>query len=114
MNYVCIEEGQVVSVLNYKPNIPKSMTIVEITDSDYTVLTSGEGGYDVKLNKVIKYKHTEVKNREVSNKARAFLASTDWKILRHIREKQLKIPTSLTEQEYNKLEKERQKKADLI
>ena len=114
MNYVCIEEGRVCSVLNYKPNVPKSTIIREITDSDYVTLTTGQGMYDVKAGVVVKDSPKTVENKETSDSARTFLTSTDWKVLRHIREKQLKIPTSLSDQEYNNLEKERQARANLI
>ena len=40
-----------------------------------------------------------------------FLSSTDWKILRHIREKQLGISTTLSEKQYTELETLRQEAA---
>ena len=46
--------------------------------------------------------------------ARQFLADTDWKVIRHIRQKALKIETSLTDEEYLALEAERQQKAASI
>jgi hypothetical protein len=46
--------------------------------------------------------------------ARQFLTDTDWKIIRHIRQKALEIETSLTEEEYIALETERQQKAESI
>lgn len=43
-----------------------------------------------------------------SENAIAFLNSSDWKVLRHIRQKALEIPTSLSDEEYLALEEARQ------
>ncbi len=43
-----------------------------------------------------------------SNKSQAYLNSTDWMILRHMRQLTLGIATSLSDSEYLKLEKSRQ------
>jgi hypothetical protein len=39
---------------------------------------------------------------------REFLNSTDWKVLRHIRQKALNITTSLSDVEYTQLEQQRE------
>ena len=44
----------------------------------------------------------------------AFLYGSDFKVLRHLREKMLGIPTSMTDEEYHDLEVERQAKAKSI
>lgn len=44
----------------------------------------------------------------------AFLVETDWKILRHLREQHLAVTTSMTQQEFDDLEDERQTKAKAI
>lgn len=49
-----------------------------------------------------------------NNEVRAFLAETDWKVLRHIRQKALGQETTLTEEEYLALEAEREAKASLV
>ena len=43
-----------------------------------------------------------------------FLTETDWKILRHLREQHLAVTTSITQQEFDDLEQERQDKAKAI
>jgi hypothetical protein len=43
----------------------------------------------------------------VNSEAQAFLNASDWKILRHLREQALGIPTSLSSSEYLALEQER-------
>jgi hypothetical protein len=43
-----------------------------------------------------------------------FLKTTDWKVLRHIRQKSLGIPTSLTESQYLDLERLRDAAASRI
>ena len=45
---------------------------------------------------------------------REFLNSTDWKIMRHIRQKALNVATSLTDVEYLELEQQRQAAAARI
>ena len=45
---------------------------------------------------------------------REFLNSTDWKIMRHIRQKALNVATSLTDAEYLELEQQRQAAAARI
>ena len=47
-------------------------------------------------------------------KRKAFLASTDWKVLRHIRQQALGQPTSLTHQQYIELETARAEAASNI
>ena len=63
---------------------------------------------------VVKYPSKLIKDAEKSKKAKAFLSSTDWKVLRHIRETQLGIQTTLSTKEYVALEKERHKQAKLV
>ena len=87
MNYVCIENNLVVSVLNYQPNVPSSVTVVEITDAQ----ADGANGQE-----------------------REFLNSTDWKVLRHLRQKALNITTSLSDAEYIQLEQQREAAAARI
>jgi hypothetical protein len=49
----------------------------------------------------------QVEQAAVNAEAQAFLSSTDWKIMRHLREQALGIPTSLNSSEYLALEQER-------
>lgn len=51
---------------------------------------------------------TQELNQKALNKtSQDLLDSTDWKVLRHLREKSLQIPTSLTEAQYVALEQAR-------
>ena len=45
---------------------------------------------------------------------REFLNSTDWKILRHMRQQALNVPTTLTDAQYLELEQQRQAAAARI
>lgn len=55
-----------------------------------------------------------VAQEAINAEALDYLASTDWKVLRHIRQKALGVPTSLSEEAYLELEGERSVKAALI
>jgi hypothetical protein len=117
MYYICIENNEVVSVLNYVPNVPKSIEVVEISDSDHEKIQKETHFFNVETKciqevskEVLDQKAEYVKNGEF----RDFLCESDWKILRHIREKALGLETSLTEEEYLELEQARQQAADRI
>jgi hypothetical protein len=57
----------------------------------------------------------EQKERDVLNAVeREFLNSTDWKVMRHLRQKALGEPTSLTEEQYLELEQQRSDAASRI
>ena len=49
----------------------------------------------------------EVNQRKINFEARLYLAETDYKVLRHIREKALGLTTTLSEAEYLELEQSR-------
>ena len=49
----------------------------------------------------------QVAQEEINRQAKAFLAESDWKILRHIRQKALQQATTLTEEQYLALEQQR-------
>ena len=70
--------------------------------------------YDADKRAVVKHPAKLIKDEEKSKKALGYLQSTDWKVLRHIRETQLEIETTLTVAEYVALEKERHKQAKLV
>jgi hypothetical protein len=104
MHYVCIENNKIVSILNYEPNVPNSVSLVQITDAEHLQLQA-ETHYSV-----ITQKQQELQNIIEKD----FLSSTDWKVLRHIRQTALGIATSLTEEEYLALERQRQAAAQRI
>ena len=120
MNYVCIEDSKIIGIFNYRPGVPDSVTVVEITDEEAKQIN--EKTHFLDLDNVVKPRPQEdldeesaVKQLELDNaEKRAFLSSTDWKVMRHIRQLALGIPTTLTEDEYVALEQERQETANSI
>ena len=121
MYYLCIENNTVGSILNYKPNVPDTVEVVEVTDEEYNLIRDDTHRFDITTKKVVPHESTYIEAKAVkiekdqSNAVhRQLLNSTDWKILRHIRQKALDLSTSLTEQEYIALENQRQAAASSI
>jgi uncharacterized protein (UPF0276 family) len=117
MYYVCIENNLIISILNYEPASPSSVNVVEITDDDYDKISKQTHYFNIDTNKVeahhasvFEQKENELKNAE----HREFLNNTDWKVLRHIREKALGITTTLSEEQYLDLENKRKIAAESI
>ena len=110
MHYVCIENELVVSILNYQPSVPDSVEVVEITDDEYQRLSEHTHYFSTESKSVVQYpaEVTSQKEQEVKNAVhREFLSSSDWKVLRHIRETALGITPSLSQEEYLALEQQR-------
>lgn len=117
MHYVCIENNIVVSILNYAPNVPTSVSVVEISNEQADQLVAQTHYFDVpsRTVKPVAASVTEQKARDAANAIeREFLNSTDWKVMRHIRQKALNIPTSLSDAQYIELEQQRQAAAARI
>ena len=117
MYYVCIEDKLIVSILNYKPAVPSSVTVVEILDNDYEKISNQTHYFNIKTNQIEEYPSSvfEQKENELKNaEHREFLNNTDWKVLRHIREKALEITTTLSEEQYLDLENKRKIAAESI
>jgi hypothetical protein len=117
MHYVCIENNLVVSVLSYEPNVPSSVSVVEISDAQATQIAAQTHYFDVSSRSVSAVAAGVTAQRVVdvaNGQDREFLNSTDWKVLRHIRQKALNITTSLTDAEYLQLEQQRQAAAARI
>ena len=122
MYYVCIENNQFVGSFNYEPNVPAEVEVIEITDQDYINITELKTYYfDIATKTVKAYArdHIDQLAREkaqesINTENREFLNSTDWKVLRHIRQKALGIPTSLSEEAYLALEQQRTQAAARI
>jgi len=117
MFYVCIENNEVISVLNYEPSVPETVKIVRITDIEHKKISDQLATFDISTLKVVDLPKTILDSRETEKKnavEREFLNSTDWMILRHIREKALNLPTTLTEQQYLDLEQKRNNAAARI
>ena len=114
MKYVCVENNKVVSILNYVPTVPNTVTVVTITDEQYTELTAGNLKFDTASMTVCALSTEEQQIKQsatASNNYRSFLNDTDWKVLRHVREHALGITTSLTQEEYLDLEQQRENAA---
>jgi len=109
---ICLENNQVVSVLDYKPNVPKSVTLIPIVEDEYKKLASGKYAYDPDSKNIVPINLEPHTNRDTTDKQ--FLEATDWKILRHVREKSLNVATSITEEDYLSLERERHMRAKRI
>jgi hypothetical protein len=117
MHYVCIENNLIISILNYKPSVPNSVSVIEISDTDHQKISNLTHFFNVETGQVEEYPNSvfEEKEKEVKNaEYKEFLISTDWKILRHIREKALGIAMSLSEDEYLDLERQREDAANRI
>lgn len=122
MYYVLIENNELVSVINYEPNVPDTVTVISITDQDHANIADHKTHYfDIDTKTVKSYDRTyldqqsRIKEINISNaENREFLNSTDWKVLRHIRQKALGITTSLTEDQYLDLEQQRTEAASRI
>jgi len=94
-------------------NIPENT--ISITETKWQeILENGSDNYriDLSLKKVVEYiKPLEERILELkANKIKEFnqhakqeLTKLDWKVLRHIEQKELQIQTSLTENEYQEL-----------
>lgn len=117
MYYVCIENSQVTSILNYRPNVPAGVEVVEISDADHNAIVTGDLVFNP-ITKKIESKSVEVLAAEQAEKDniehKEFLNNTDWKVLRHMREKALGLETSLTEEQYLELERQRDEVARAI
>lgn len=115
--FVCIENNQVTSILNYQPNVPQGVEVVEITAAEDQLIKDGTHIFDVST-KTVKSKSAEElakKQAGIDNIPHVeYLNSTDWMVLRHIRQQALGIPTSLTEEQYLDLEIKRQEAANSI
>ena len=117
MYYVCVENDRVTGVLNYEPNVPSSVTVVIISNEDHTKLDQRTHYFDIPTSSVQPYPQRELDKlaaQSASLEHQRFLTNSDWKIMRHIREKALGIPTSLSNAEYLDLELERERHAAAI
>ena len=114
MYYICIEENKITSILNYSPEVPETVSVHEITDEQYESLKETTHVFDVDSKQVIvnpNYSPDAERIRQQNAQERHFLNSTDWMILRHLRQKHLGLSTTLTEQQFTELETQRHEAA---
>lgn len=117
MYYVCVENNRIISVLNYEPAAIETVTVKKISDQDYELLTAGSHYFDIPTLDILSHSSSVLTAREQETQntvLRQQLKSTDWQVLRHIRQKALGLPTSLSEAEYLDLELERNRIAAQI
>jgi hypothetical protein len=117
MYYVCVENNQIISVLNHLPAVPDTVAVKEISDHDYELLTAGSHYFDMPTQSILPHSSSVLDTREQEKQSVVFkkqLQDTDWQVLRHIRQKALGVPTSLSEAEYLDLELERNRIAAQI
>lgn len=122
MYYVCVENDQFVGSFNYEPNVPNGVEVIAITDQDHINITDLKTHYFDLPTKTVKshsQDHIDQLAREkaqelINAENREFLNSTDWKVLRHLRQKALGIATSLSDIEYLALEQLRTEAAARI
>jgi hypothetical protein len=117
MYYVCIENNQITTILNYQPNVPDTVSVTEITNEQYDQLVNNTHFFNVATNAVESLTNEQILAKSTFDQNsvhREFLNTTDWKVLRHMRQKALAAPTTLTDAEYLELEQQRQTAADSI
>lgn len=117
MYYVYIEDSLVTSILNYEANVPSHIEVVEISDEDYAGMHQQypTKRFDVATKTVVNVDNSAQEAQDKINaEARQFLTSTDWKVLRHMRELALGGSTSMTNEEYLALEQQRAEAAARI
>lgn len=119
MHYVYIENATVTSILNYEANVPDTIQVFPISDEDYALIMdrSSKKFFNVETLKVEDIKGdalSAIEQEEINAASQSFLDMSDWKVLRHLREKALGVETSLTEEEYILLEQQRAEAAAKI
>jgi hypothetical protein len=95
--------------------VPETHTVIEISDAEHeSIITAKTHYFDLADNTVKSYSQTHLDTeaakeaqRIANAEKRYFLENSDWKVLRHLREKALSQPTSLTDQQYLDLEQAR-------
>jgi heme A synthase len=111
MHYVCIENNQVTGIQSYEPAVPNTVSVITITDEQHQQIMNQTHRFDVASKTVVAIESAILAEKEqhrLNGIEREFLNSTDWKILRHIRQKALNVPTTLTDAQYIELEQQRQ------
>ena len=117
MYYICVEHDQIVSILNYEPAVPDTVTVYEIADSEYRLLQAQTHYFDLTTFKVCAKSDQDLALKQLQDantKLQSYLTSTDWQVLRHLRQLHLGEPTTLSDQEFTALEQSRSQAAGQI
>ena len=110
MYFICVEDNAVIGILNYEPEVPETITVYQITDQQYESIKEETHIFDLGSGQVVEnpnFSPTKKETFEKNAQERHFLNSTDWMILRHLRQKSLGITTTLSEEQYIELETQR-------
>jgi len=94
-----------------KTTAPDYVIQLECSDDDQQKILSGMYEFNAVERRVVQKSSValaEIATQKSNAEKSHYLSSTDWKILRHLREKMLQVQTSMTEQEFIALEQERQ------
>lgn len=116
MHYICIENNDIIGIMEYEPNVPNTVEVYEISDDERKSLDVTHY-FDVKLRKIqpLPQQYFDKIAQDQQNAVyRKYLSDTDWMIMRHLRELSLGVTTSLTEQEFLALESKRAETAAKI
>ena len=118
MYYVTVEDNRVLGILNYEPNVPETVKVFPISPEQYESLTTSQTHFFNPTKGELELMPEEFEDFKLEKLARtdgkAFLAATDWKILRHWRERTLGITTTLSEEELFHLELKRDEVAKSV
>ena len=117
MFYACVEDKQVISIVDYKPTVPDTVIVIPITEEEKQNIESGELIFDDQLERfrvADDAEMTVLMERRLGDRSRLYLFDTDWMVLRHLREQTLGIETTLTQEDYLQLELDRQRAAKSI
>lgn len=117
MYYYCIENQQLVSVMEHEPNVPDTVTVVTVSRENHQKIQDRELWFDVIQKCVVpmpQQQLDQIQTDQQNQTNHLFLSNTDWKILRHLRQQALGLPTSLTETQYLELEQQRETAARSI
>ena len=114
-------QANYINVVDCEPAVPAGVNVYGINYNEKFSIDRGTHYFDL-VTKSVQAKsanqlqiETAAATLEKENaKRKAFLASTDWKVLRHIRQQALGQPTSLTHQQYIELETARAEAASNI
>ena len=114
-------QANYINVVDYEPGVPAGVNVYAINHNEKFAIDQGTHYFDL-ATKSVQAKSADQLQTETAAatlekenaKRKEFLTSTDWKVLRHIRQQALGQPTSLTHQQYIELETARAEAASNI
>ena len=89
----------IMTVVSSMPSLPEGFEVLGLADDMPEAMAEIAAADDIEIAK---------------SDARKLLADTDWKVIRHRDQLDAKLPTSLTEEEFTQLLKDRQTARDSI